>query len=141
MAIAGGTCVHTNTKAQYDKLFVLVTCTADASDASMSAAVPSTAMRQLSGRYIYNIVTYPGGTAPTDNSDIAIADSDSYDVVTASGNGLNKIDATTTRAFYTEGPDGGDEYYLVHEDKTLTITQSNNSVNSAIVNYLFRSVK
>jgi hypothetical protein len=143
-AYAGGACTHQSTKAASHggetRYWILLQCTADSGDASMSAQIPATAMAQMSGKFIYRVITYPGSTPPTDSSDVAItatvATGKAIDLITADGNGLDKIDSTTVESMYTEGPYGGDHYYLVNEDYPMSITQSNNSVNSAIVNYL-----
>ncbi len=135
-AHSGGSCAMASRgiKANNAINFVLIQCTADASDGSMSAALNTETMNALSGRLIYNVTAYPGGTAPTDESDLAIVDSRGKSLMTAAGNGLNFIDSTTLTEKYTENAEGNDHYQSVHKGFPLTFTITGNSVNSAIMN-------
>ena len=104
---------------------IVLTCTADASDASF----PDTALsHKFSGRLIA-IETNPGATAPTANYDIVLNDAEGLDVL--QGVGANRAAATTEMAaivFSTTSV-----HPVVHESDTLTLSISNNAVNSAIV--------
>ena len=90
-------------------------------DTAMSTAI----LNQLKGHYeVYDAMTNPGSTAPTDNYDITIENSDG-DVF---GGALANRDTANTE--WTPPYHGG-AYVTVPVDGTLTHTLSNNSVNSA----------
>lgn len=142
-AWAGGTCV-TTTESRYgpedEKLKIVFACTADAADASMSYTLTESQMANMHGLWTIIVTTYPGATAPTDASDLAITDGNGLAVMTAAGNGINFIDATSTLQEYTEGPNG-DQYFLADKEVPWTLTITNNLVNSAVVNIRFDMVE
>jgi hypothetical protein len=106
-----------------DSSFVwTVTFTADASDGSIPSATMSAAnLAKVDGYYLYQVVTNPGSTAPTDNWDVVILNSDGVADVLGS-QCLNRDTANSETCFPIN-------YYLV--DAALTMSISGNSVNSA----------
>jgi hypothetical protein len=135
-AWGAGTCVIDTTNADgtevYKNEYTLL-CTAH-TDNSLAVTLTGTQMSYLDGRYILGITSYPGGTAPTDASDLAIVDSISRTLMDAtdSNTGLDFIDATSTIKRYFWGPNGN-EFTQAHVSKPWTITMTNNAVASAIV--------
>ena len=104
---------------------VVFTCTADASDGSY----PATAMTaKIEGRLI-QLITDPGSTAPTDNYDITLVDGNGLDVL--QGVGANRDTATTEAAAIVFS--GTSVHPVVDESDTLTLTITNNAVNSATI--------
>lgn len=99
---------------------ITITWTAD----SAAATVPSTDIPGMVYGVLQRIVTNPGATAPTDNYDITITDSDGFDVL--GGVGANRDTTTTEEA----------EILMVSMPRivanTLTFNLSGNSVNSAL---------
>lgn len=113
-----------------------LTCTCDTTPGTAVATLGAEIMNNMDGKYGYTITIVPGGTAPTDNSDLAISDSRGLALLTAAGNGLNLVDATSTTEEYFEGPNG-DHYPLFKAAYPLTITLTNNAVNnSSFVAYI-----
>jgi hypothetical protein len=115
------------------KYNIRVTCTAGA-DGSINENNTLTAsdMALVDGSFLYKVTVQPGGTAPTDASDLAITDSRSLSLMTAAGNGLDLVDATSTTQEYPEGPNT-DDFQMLHKAYPLTFVITNNSVNAAIV--------
>lgn len=104
---------------------ITFTCTADAADGSF----PATALTQkIEGRLIA-IETDPGSTAPTDNYDIVITNGGGIDVL--QGVGANRDTANTESAQIVVS--GTSLRPTVDETDTLTLTITNNAVNSATV--------
>jgi hypothetical protein len=75
--------------------------------------------------YVFMVVTNPGATAPTDNYDITLADSDGCDV---SGGELANRDTANTEQII---PKIGNTYGGRFVAGPLTLGISNNSINSA----------
>lgn len=126
---------------------VTMTCTADSTDGSMDVTLDSTQLCDdgvtqvqdfMDPLWIYTITARPGGTAPTDASDFSMVDANGKTCVSATANGLNVIDATSTVEFYTEGPGGVSHYQRVDKDNDLTFSITNNIVNSAIIIFEWR---
>lgn len=104
----------------------VITCVADSADGTLPAtAIDLTA---VDGYYLYEIRTSPGGTAPTDASDFTLADANGLDVL--GGAGTDGIDATSDLNFIPKKSDGG-YFYPIIQNESLTLTITNNSVNSA----------
>lgn len=121
----------------HNKRVVLLTCTADATPATMAATLTAAQMAMLGNGYLENILTVPGGTGPTDNSDLAIADSRGHTIVGAASKGLNVIDNATVNSFLPETNGIGDGSQPVHSAYPWTITITNNGVaNSSTLIYL-----
>ena len=118
---------------QAGKVRVVWTCTADTTPGTCTDAVEDSTMQAIGGRYLYTITTYPGGTAPTDATDLAITDSISKSYLSATGNGANLIDATSTLWNFADGGVGAENMYpLIHADRALTFTVTNQAVNNAV---------
>lgn len=111
-----------------------VTCTFDTNPGTAVALIPQTVMTAMGEKYIYTFATAPGTTGPTDDCDLAIADSRGVTILSASGNGANVIkNATSVGPFYGDGPTAGSTKHFpkAHEDVPWTITVTNNAVNSS----------
>jgi len=139
---AGGTCAVTEFPDISDvgKMgkIVRLTCTASASDGSMAYTLTSTDMAKLAGYYLYTVTVYPtpGGTAPTDLSDLAITDDRGVVILSATSNGANIVDATSSYQILPErtSQEGTSDFYQkIHYDKELTVAITNSIVNSANV--------
>ena len=76
--------------------------------------------------YIFMVVTDPGATAPTDNYDITLLDSDGVDVM--GGELANRDTANTEQAV----PKIGNAYGTRFVRGPVTLTISNNSQNAAV---------
>ena len=100
---------------------VTFTCTADSSDGSYPATTVST---DIKGRLL-QIVTDPQSTAPQDNYDITVTDSVGADLLL--GVGANR-DTSNTEVAIVES---NGAHSVVAETDTLTLTITNNNVNSA----------
>ena len=142
IANAAGTCVQatgspsyvyakTSVGSQLAAKVVTLTCTHH-TDNSLSVALASTIMDELSGWYVYSMKSIPSGvTAPTDATDFEITDADGLSLVGA--NGTDFIDATSTQktlgynTFLTVN-----EYLSPVASETWTISTTNNAVASAI---------
>ena len=131
-ANAAGTITGTSTKVHdiqgaFKFIKVVLTCTADAADGSFPATVINDIVTlKLAGMSLYTVGTYPGGTAPTDASDLTITQ-DTIDIL--DGKGTNLIDSTTSEITWA-GSSTADFPVPVLGDLTINIT--GNSVNSAI---------
>ena len=100
---------------------VTFTCTADSSDGSYPATTIST---NIKGRLL-QIVTDPQSTAPQDNYDITVTDSVGADLLL--GVGANRDTSNTEIAIV----ESNGAHSVVAETDTLTLTITNNNVNSA----------
>ena len=100
---------------------VTFTCTADSSDGSYPA---TTVSANIKGRLL-QIVTDPQSTAPQDNYDITVTDSVGTDLLL--GVGANR-DTSNTEVAIVES---NGAHSVVAETDTLTLTITNNNVNSA----------
>lgn len=99
-----------------------LTCTADASDGSY----PATATRDING-FVYLVETDPGATAPTDNYDITLTNEAGIDIMNGE---LVDRDTANSESAVPEVDSLPCSYFV---DGTLTLTITNNSVNSATV--------
>jgi hypothetical protein len=110
---------------------VTLTCTADSAAATYPATIINTlagvSKYNLAGMYLYKVSAAPGGTAPTDATDLTITDVFGADLL--GGKGTNLIDATTITETLV-GPSGMYSPQLITGNITATI--SNNAVNSAV---------
>jgi len=121
----------------------VITCTFDDDPGTAVDTIPAAIMRQLDDMYLYTIVTKPGSTAPTDQSDMAITDCNSVTILSASNNGQDVIDATSTVGpFYAENGAGDNFYPKIHEWCAWTVTVTNQEVDTgAIFIMYFEAVK
>ena len=99
------------------------TCTADAAAATWPAI---TTQWQIVG-LVFAAETNPGATAPTDNYDITVVNSNGIDIF---GGALANRDTSTSERTM---PILNSLYGAVPSDGQLTINITNNAVNSAIV--------
>lgn len=107
----------------YDNVRVLTfTCTADVT----AHTYPVTTSSGNINGYIFLVVTNPGGVAPTTLYDITLTDSDGVDIM---GGELANRSATLSEQAV---PLMGNVYGSRFVNGTLTITITNNSVNSAV---------
>ena len=79
-------------------------------------------VKEFDGR-ILAITTNPGATAPTDNWDVVLNNSDGFDILGAAG--ANRDTIVTERAAVTDGFVAGDE--------TVTLVVTGNVVNDALI--------
>lgn len=128
-AATAGACVQT--KAQVtttsDTRVVTFTCTGNSSDGTFPAiAFSTTTLAYVKGYFLYQVITDPGSTAPTDNWDYTITDANGVDVL--GGTGANRHTTTTQMNFplITTGV-----YYTPPVVDTWTVNISGNSVASA----------
>jgi hypothetical protein len=104
---------------------ITFTCTADSSDGSYPATTVSAA--DVKGSLL-QIVTDPDGTtAPQDNYDITLTESGGADMLL--GVGANRDTANTEIAII----ESNGARSVVAETDTLTLTITNNNVNSAVI--------
>lgn len=98
------------------------------------AALPATIQAVIDkGLYVYQFTTKPGGTGPTDNSDLQILDASGATILSAAGNGANVIDNTAVNSvIYGDGPTPGSTNHAPKGDgEAWTITVTNNAVNNS----------
>ncbi len=98
--------------------------TADAADGS----VPATASTWPISGYIVKVITNPGATAPTDNYDITLTNSDGIDVVHGA---LANRDTSTSEEIVPVPSDNVTIYGGSAVAGVITLNITNNSVNSA----------
>lgn len=122
-----------NPKGEF-KYKVTLACTSH-TDNSFSVALSTDLVQLLDGFYVYSITSYPGGTAPTDNTDLVwtVAKTGTTKSVDILGtNGTDFIDATTTKELMTHQAFSSlNFYHVMDSDNTYTLTTSNNAVASA----------
>ena len=112
---------------------VTVSFTGDASDGT----VPDTTLNDMCG-YIMKIVSNPGSTAPTDNWDFVLNDSDGVDVL--GGAGANR-DTTNSEQVYPTVSGAAIPIWLPYGSYTLVISgNSNASATGTITIYLADSL-
>ena len=120
-AMAAGSWTDETIEEKNGVVYIETTFTADAADGSVPDKVITVGKADpVWGRYLYRVVTNPGTTAPTDNYDITVDDADGLDM--CGGDCANRDTANTEKV------------QLVLFEPVLgnvTITVSNNSVNSA----------
>ena len=119
---AAGTVSQTDKKVYGNVRVLTFTCTADSSAHTFPVAASEI---DIDG-FVFLVVTNPGTTAPTDDYDITLTDADSVDIM--GGELEDRDEANSEQAVplidgvfgsrFVKGP--------------LTITISNNSVNSAV---------
>jgi hypothetical protein len=137
VALAAGTCVFTQSgsKSGSEHMWRQYTCTADAADGSVDAYT----VIGFHDFYIYSVETWPGATAPTDASDFTLLDAITGEDLMG-GNGTDAIDATTPITVLPRSAAMSlNFYHMVKGNLTLTIT--NNVVNSAIMNVRITGVR
>jgi len=115
-------------------------CTAATGAATLSADIE---MGSVNGWGLYSIMTKPvSGSAPTTDSDLAIASNSGLSIIWADGNGANIIDDNDTRWQRPDDPDGnGTAVVFPWLDDVWTVTMTNNSVNDAKFNLVLTLIK
>lgn len=104
------------------------TCTASADDASFpSTATTQVITDQIAGRYIAEVRTNPGATAPQAAYDITLKDTDGIDLM---GGTLADRSATASERAVPSVASG--IYGSTPIDGALTLAITNNNVNSAV---------
>jgi hypothetical protein len=110
---------------------IKLTCTGDASNGTIPATVINTLANiadvDLRGKKLYEAKAYPGGTAPTDATDVTITDEDGIDLL--GGRGADLVDATS-KTYIAVGPASTYQPALITGNMTLNI--SNQAVHSAV---------
>lgn len=119
-----------NTPLDRPSLTILtLTCTGDSANGSYPATVINTltdiAKYDLRGLKLYSLVTSPGTTGPTDNSDMTITDKYGIDIL--GGAGANIVDNSANNRVFIN-PDTAAS--IITGNWTINIT--NNSVDSAV---------
>ena len=111
-----------------ERMWRQYTCTADASNGSF----PVLTVVGFQDYYLFTVETWPGAPSPTDATDFTLTDSTTAEDLLG-GTGTDAIDATSTLTLIPYSSTM-DLFYtpLIKGDLTLTVT--NNSVNSAIIN-------
>lgn len=92
----------------------------------------------VEGWYLFEIHTYPGGTAPTDGADFVITDGNGMDIL--GGAGTDKIDETSDLRFFPENSNSENAYWPV-EDIDPTLTVANQAESDGITNIKLIFVK
>ena len=132
-----GTIERINTSKSKPLVIITLTCTADASAHTYPATVINTlsgiSAYDLRGLKLYSIVTVPGTTGPTDNSDLTITDR--YGIDTLAGAGANIIDNATSNRVVAN-PDTA--AVIITGDLTVNITS--NIVDSAVTTIVLELV-
>ena len=93
-----------------------------------NGSVPATASTWPIGGYIVKVITNPGATAPTDNYDITLTNSDGIDVVHGE---LTNRDTTNSEEIVPVPSDNVTVYGGSAVSGVITLNITNNSVNSA----------
>lgn len=132
-----GTIERINTSKSKPLVIITLTCTADASAHTYPATVINTLSGisgyDLRGLKIYSIVTVPGTTGPTDDSDLTITDR--YGIDMLAGAGANIIDNATSNRVVAN-PDTA----AVIITGNLTVNITNNIVDSAVTTIVLELV-
>lgn len=110
-------------------------CTFDATPGTAVYTLDSKEMGAINSRVIRHIITVPGSTGPTDNSDLGVTEargSVAHSILSASANGANVVDnATSTGPFYMDGPGSTNDTVIAHSSYPWTVTVTNNAVNNS----------
>ena len=118
-----------------ERMWRQYTGTADSADGSL----PAHTVTGFHDFYIYSIETWPGGTSPTDATDLTLLDAVTGEDLLGA-NGTDAIDATTPKTIFPRSAAMSlNFYHLVKGNMTINVT--NNSVNSAIINVRITGVK
>jgi hypothetical protein len=125
---AAGACVENTDYANNGSItkWRVYTCTGSADDGTIA----NTTITGFSGYYLYTIETWPGGTAPTDETDFTLLDALTGEDLMG-GNGTNGIDATSKLTLIPKS--AAMSLNLFHLVKgNLTFVVSNQAVHSAV---------
>ena len=123
------------------KYRLIFTCTADGTPGTCTDDVAASVMSTIGGMYLYTVTAYKGGTAP-DEASLAITDSIGKSYLDASGNGATLIHASSTLWDYPDGAVGSENHYpLIHADRPLTHTITDQATNNAIMLIEYELIK
>ncbi|OGP87144.1 MAG: hypothetical protein A2031_08030 [Deltaproteobacteria bacterium RBG_19FT_COMBO_43_11] len=137
-----GTIERINTSKSKPLVIITLTCTAGAvGDGADAHLFPATVVNTLSGisaydlrgLKLYSIVTVPGTTGPTDNSDLTITDR--YGIDTLAAAGANIVDNATSNRVVAN-PDTA----AVIITGNLTVNITGNIVDSAVTTIILELV-
>jgi hypothetical protein len=111
------------------KIAAHILCTFDTTPGTAVDTVPDAIMAAINSGFIHAIYTKPGGTGPTDNADVAIADADGKTIWT----GTDKLHSSNTLGpFLPAGPTTAKDWHNPMGDGSAwTITITNNAVNNS----------
>jgi hypothetical protein len=138
---AVSTLVCTNRKVDFNGFNgYIVTCTSTGDVATFTTLEMKYAdgtSVNMAGQFLYMVTVAPGGTGPTDNSDLSILEmtSGGYDIL--GGIGLNMIDNATTNSFR---PTVNSVAASVPIYGPLFVAAANNAVSGAIFTLTMRFV-
>ena len=105
---------------QNQRKVINIAWTGASNDGTMPAVVLDSATYGIQGWYLYSCITNPGTTAPTDDYDITVTDSDGNDLAEGA---LADRDEANTEIVRLSG-------HVILGDLSVNIT--NNSVHSAV---------
>jgi hypothetical protein len=131
--LAAGSCAEAiSTVDGGEKLKKKLTLTCTHAAGALSDPISTANINRLAGMWVYSGKAYPGGTAPTDASDLTIVatktgTNKSIDILGA--NGVDALDATSTTTFLPEA----DIPYALDGEDVYTVTSANNAVAAAVV--------
>lgn len=116
---------------------VTFTCTAAADGSVTATAIDPSVMRSLKrgGYCLFSIESYPGSTAPKDDSDIVLNNSQSFDI--CGGAGTDLLDAATDRRALVKI---NSSVVLVPITDDLSFDATGNDVDSATFEVVFTFV-
>ena len=112
-----------------ERMWRQYTCTADASNGSF----PVLTVVGFQDYHLFTIETWPGDPSPTDATDFTLIDDATIGEDLLGGTGTDAIDATTKKTLIPYSSTM-DLFYTPLIKGDITITVTNNSVNSAIIN-------
>lgn len=135
-AAAAGDSVCTQSLASYPSTssqplvrMLTFTCTADSTDGSFLAMpFTQTHVDKITGYFLYKLILNPGATAPTDNWDFTITDSDGIDLLGGTGANMH-----TTNSAMIAPKLNSTTYFAQPIFTAPTLNITGNSINSAII--------
>ena len=134
-AVGTWTLVASGSQPGTDRMWRQYTATADASTGSL----PALTVTGFHDFALFTVETWPGAPSPTDATDFTLSDAVTGEDLMG-GTGTNGIDATTPISLIPYST-GMDVYYTPLIKGNLTLTVTNNSVNSAIINVRITGIK
>lgn len=116
----------------------IVTCTADATPATMSYTFDRDEQKCIDGKWATALTIDPGTIGPKDDSDLAITDGTGWTLVSAStaNSGRDNVDETVTRKIRFLGPGNAADTPVMSRDNLLTYVVTNNDVVSSSVTFI-----
>jgi len=95
-------------------------------DGDVAVAVSAANMAEIQGKFLNQIITNPGATAPADDYDLTLVDAHALDIL--GGAGANRDTANSELAIPAE-------YLLVDTALTFTIANAGNAKDGVVVFY------